>query len=460
MSSLPSDAFPAWARLYGLLLNGVQLRHIEGKGLGFVRDDDVDILLKVPRDLLLSADEYAKVDVNFKQLLDAVVNRSARFDAVLFLLCHLVHSRRGRDHDRALIPTPWTEYLRLLPCPVPVPTMWSKSERRLLSGTSLESRGLTRQQPAVDAKLSALTSEFDRLRDKTEHMPFWYALLWEGQGSASLDDWILCDAWFRSRCLELPYLGVAMVPGLDLVNHSSYPTAHYEVNNGTGHVELCAHPGGTGQEVTISYGKAKSAAEMLFSYGFVDADGAANTLTLPIAPLPDDPLAKAKLSVFGRSPVVTLRWEGAVLKWESPFAYLSSLNEEDGLSFRLVQDTAGMRQLRLLWQDDDITDRAVELETLVESHHLSSVFRLRAVAVVHERIDEQLARIKTDLSPKQSDAREACGEAAKALREMETGLLEAATEALELEKSMLLADEDVVRYLTSSRNSEDEDDFS
>ncbi|RCI13305.1 hypothetical protein L249_1030 [Ophiocordyceps polyrhachis-furcata BCC 54312] len=428
MSSSPSDTFPAWARLYGLLLSGIHLRDIEGKGLGFVRDDDVDILLKVPHDLLLSVDDYAKVDANFKQLLEAVGDRSTRSDAVLFLLCHLVHSRRDRDHDRALIPTPWTDYLRLLPRSVPVPTMWSKSERQLLSGTSLE--------PAVDAKLAALTREFDRLRDETETMPFWNALLWEGRGSASLDDWILCDAWFRSRCLELPDLGVAMVPGLDMVNHSSRPTAYYEVNTGTGHVELCAHPGGSGQEVTISYGEAKSAAEMLFSYGFVDADGAFNTLTLPIAPLLDDPSLRYKLSVFGRSPVVTLRWEDAALKWESPFAYLSTLSEEDGLKFRLVQDTAGVRQLRLFWQNEDITERILELETLVESHHLGNAFRLRAVALVHERVDEQLARIKTHVPPKQIDARDACAAAATALREAEKGLLEAATEALELEASM------------------------
>ncbi|RDA89967.1 hypothetical protein CP533_6671 [Ophiocordyceps camponoti-saundersi (nom. inval.)] len=443
-SSLP-DAFLAWARLYGLLLDGIQLRHIDDKGLGFMRDDDADVLLRVPRDLLLSADDYAKVDTNFKQLLEAVGQRSARFDAVLYLLCHLVHSRRDKGHGRTLISTPWTDYLRLLPRSVPVPTMWSKSERLLLMGTSLE--------PAVDAKLAALTREFDTLRDESEPLSFWYDLLWKGRGSASLSDWILCDAWFRSRCLELPHLGVAMVPGLDMVNHSARPTAHYEVDDGTSHVELCAHPGGAGQEVTISYGEAKSAAEMLFNYGFVEADGAVKHLTLPIAPPLDDPLAKAKLSVFGRSPVVSLHWKGAALKWESPFAYLLSLNEEDGLGFRLVQDVEGGCQLRLLWQDEDITERATELETLVEDHRLSSVFRLRAVAVIHERVEAQLARIKTCVPPEEAKERDACVAAAAALREVETGLLEAASEALQLEAN-------VVKYLASSTDFEDEEDFS
>ncbi|PHH80149.1 hypothetical protein CDD80_2687 [Ophiocordyceps camponoti-rufipedis] len=481
MSSLPPDAFPAWARLNGLVLDGIQLRHVDDRGLGLVLDDDAatipDPLLRVPRDLVLRVGDYANVDANFKQLLETVGHQvptlapfppffeteetltyhlqSPRLDAVLFLLCNLVHSRRGRRRGHALVPTPWTEYLRFLPRSIPVPTLWSESERLLLAGTSLE--------PALHAKLAALGREFDRLRLQTESMPFWNELLWEGEASASLDDWILADGWFRSRCLELPGLGVAMVPGLDMANHSVCPTAYYEVDD-KADVLLSACPSrdaSCGREMTISYGQAKSAAEMLFSYGFVD--GNASSLTLPIAPLPDDPLAKAKLAVFDQSPVLKLSWEDGVINWESPFAYLLCLNEEDGLGFRLLQDTAGERQLRLLWQDEDITGRVSELETLIKDHGLHHVFRLRAAAVVHERVEAQLARIR-DVSSQPLGVRDACIAAASALREAETGLLEAAAEALDHEKTTLLDHEDVTRYLASTANEEDqngdEDDFS
>jgi len=33
---------------------------------------------------------------------------------------------------------PWTEYVKMLPNVVPVPTMWSEEERGMLVGTSLE----------------------------------------------------------------------------------------------------------------------------------------------------------------------------------------------------------------------------------------------------------------------------------------------------------------------------------
>ncbi|PFH55949.1 hypothetical protein XA68_17335 [Ophiocordyceps unilateralis] len=463
MSSAPLSphAFPAWARLNGLVLDGIELRHIPGKGLGLVQEEEATTavpatLLRVPRDLVLCVDDYANVDVNFKQLLEAVGHQSTRLDVILFLLCHLVQSRRCRRHGQSLVPTPWTEYLRFLPRPIPVPTMWSECERLLLTGTSLE--------PALEAKLAALTREFDVLRLQTEAMAFWKALLWEGEGSASLDDWILADGWFRSRCLELPHVGIAMVPGLDMVNHAICPTAYYEVDD-KADVVLSACSGrvaSCGREVTISYGQAKSAAEMLFSYGFIDAeasgvDGAANGLTLPIAPLSDDPLAKAKLRVFGQSPVVRLSWEGGALQWESPFAYLVCLNEEDGLGFRLLQDTVGERQLRLLWQDQDITGRATELESLIEGHSLCQVFRLRAVALVHERVETQLARVR-HVPSQPLEARDACAAAAYALREVETGLLEAAAGALEHQKSMLLARDDVVRYLASMADGGDEDE--
>lgn len=286
-----------------------------------------------------------------------------------------------------------------------------------------------------------MAGEFDELRARTEAMPFWNDLLWE-EGTASVHDWILVDAWYRSRTLELPDVGDAMVPAVDMVNHSSSPTAYYDAAGGSD-VLLLARSGraaACGSEVTISYGEGKSAAEMLFSYGFIDRDDAAPSLTLPLDPFPDDPLAKAKAHVFGHARTVRLTRRDGRIEWESPFVYLMCLNEEDGLEFRLLQDTRGERQLRLSWQGDDVTDQTSDFETLVQGHALRQVFRLRAVAVVHERVEAQLARVQAGPCADQPEpsmaakpVREECVASATTLREMESRLLEAAAEALATE---------------------------
>lgn len=84
-AQLPLEAFPSWARFHGVAFDHVALRNVQGKGLGLVAQlegpsaggelqDARVTLLKIPRDLVLSADaveQHAKVDQNFRRLLDA-----------------------------------------------------------------------------------------------------------------------------------------------------------------------------------------------------------------------------------------------------------------------------------------------------------------------------------------------------------------------------------------------------
>ena len=101
MSSSPQlsiDAFPAWARLNDVHFANTKLQETEGKGLGLVAVKELEsleesgdgdsndgkgpktktttlptALLRIPHDLVLSTEaveEYAKVDQNFRQLLD------------------------------------------------------------------------------------------------------------------------------------------------------------------------------------------------------------------------------------------------------------------------------------------------------------------------------------------------------------------------------------------------------
>jgi hypothetical protein len=118
-----------------------------------------------------------------------------------------------------------------------------------LHGTSLKA--------ALDAKTASLVKEFDRLRECTVDIPWCWRYWWDSEtGQLSIDDWKLVDAMYRSRALDLPGTGHAMVPCVDMANHASGDRtgALYETdNNGNAVLEL--RLGQTlemGEEVTIT----------------------------------------------------------------------------------------------------------------------------------------------------------------------------------------------------------------
>jgi hypothetical protein len=242
--------------------------------------------------------------------------------------------------------------------------------------------------------MNALTAEFEHLRDKTADLSWCNKCWWETE-SLEFSDWLLVDAWYRSRSLELPKSGESLVPGLDIANHSSEPNAYYEQNSNG--VSLILRPGielDAETEVTISYGDTKSAAEMLFSYGFIDVGSTNKELVLALDPFPDDPLGKAKVVAFKKPAIVRITEVNGTIIWESAFLYLACLNEEDGLEFRMLQETNGSRSpLRVFWQESDVTDETTAFESLIENHELKEVFKLRAVALLQARLQEQLERL-------------------------------------------------------------------
>ncbi|KAL2159660.1 hypothetical protein VTH06DRAFT_2229 [Thermothelomyces fergusii] len=485
--TLPIEGLPAWARLNDVVLHDVKVARTEGKGYGVVSGTDMSVaddttesptLLAVPRALVLNSEavsEYAKEDKNFKQLLDAVGRGSTRTDVLLFLLVQTVLASRS-GHPAVGVSNPWTEYLKFLPETVLVPTLWTEEERLLLRGTSLEA--------AVDAKISALDAELGLVREKSSDIVGWNDLLWgaEGASAVSFADWIRLDGLYRSRCLELPRSGESMVPCIDMINHSAVASAYYDENS-RNEVVLRLRPGATvsrGDEITINYGDAKSAAEMLFNYGFIDPESTIDSLVLPLAPFPDDPLAKAKLVAFGEPPRIHVsrgRGDGpggadegtsAQTRWTSAFAYLMCVNEEDGLEFRVLQQTDGEQQLRVFWQDEDVTERVRDFETLIRTHPLAAVLRLRVVTVVEEALRAQLERLRSaPAAPAPSvppggeqegasapQLREDCVRAAAMLRDIEADILEDAINMLDRESSLLLMDENVVAYLGLAETAE------
>jgi len=81
-AELPITAIPAWMKLNDVIFYDVSVHGIEGKGSGLLADRplssedtfDMPVLLRVPKDLILSAEaveEHARVDKDFRELLAA-----------------------------------------------------------------------------------------------------------------------------------------------------------------------------------------------------------------------------------------------------------------------------------------------------------------------------------------------------------------------------------------------------
>ena len=296
----------------------------------------------------------------------------------------------------------------------------------------------------MNAKLTELTREFDHFREKSEELSSW-TTVWENS-ALSLRDWILADAWYRSRCLDLPRSGTALVPVLDMANHSPAPTARYDESADHEATLVLRHDASIApsDEVTITYGQDKSAAEILFSYGFIDTEGSRRHLALPVPLLEDDPLLRAKLYSFGKPPMAEVWLDGeGKPAWKSPFAFFLCLNEEDGLEFRTLQEVGGARLLRVFWQEEDVTDRVGDFEELVKGHPMAALFRLRVVTVVEELAGTHLSHMKAVSSAEEdemdreshAELRRECAVLAGALRDVESAILEAVLMGLQEEVS-------------------------
>jgi hypothetical protein len=67
-----------------------------------------------------------------------------------------------------------------------------------------------------------LEKEYALLRERTEEISWCQRDWWDEEtGCLSFDDWKHVDAVYRSRALDLPGTGHAMVPCVDMANHAS-----------------------------------------------------------------------------------------------------------------------------------------------------------------------------------------------------------------------------------------------
>jgi hypothetical protein len=169
------------------------------------------------------------------------------------LITHSHNLRREDSQDDLTahigVSNPWSEYIKFLPESFSLPIFYSPEELDLLEGTSLKA--------AVDAKLNSLGREFEHLRATTTGIRWCDRSWWnEASGRLTFADWMIVDAMYRSRALDLPGTGHAMVPCVEMANHASgnETGALYETDP-NGNAVLQLRPGqrlNAGDEVTIT----------------------------------------------------------------------------------------------------------------------------------------------------------------------------------------------------------------
>lgn len=165
---------------------------------------------------------------------------------MIFLLVQITHS--SPDTQRQIgLSSPWTEYIKFFPPSFPLPTSYSDEEQQLLRGTSLAA--------VIEAKNLSLEREFSHLRESTESIK-WCRECWWDEEIFNEDDWKYVDAAYRSRMVDLPGSGHAMVPCIDMANHvsGSDVRALYDADtDGNAILQLCwGKTMRPGDEVTIS----------------------------------------------------------------------------------------------------------------------------------------------------------------------------------------------------------------
>ncbi|KAF2758315.1 SET domain-containing protein [Pseudovirgaria hyperparasitica] len=453
--SLSCTAWQSWASLNGVTLNGASVDRVAHKGCAVLATQDLraaehHYIMTVPRELVVSLESIeiqAKSDKHLAEILAALgsFGRTTRGAVLCSLLMQVTIA--CPDVPRGVgVSTPCTDYVKFLPEEL-LPTFWNDDELELLKGTSLHI--------ATQTKIKSLTREFQQFRDATQEIAWCKAYWWKDNGMA-FDDWKQVDAMYRSRALEFPGIGDAMVPGIDMANHASGDAtgALYETDeNGDAVLQLKDDVKfRDGDEITITYGDEKGACEMIFSYGFIDDEmGSAKVIFLELSIPEDDPLKPAKVFVATSAPGFRVFENAGQVLWEGDFVYIACVNEEDGLEFKIIQANSGERELQSFWKEVQITEME-SLKTYLQNDPMWHVFQLRAIVLLQGRVKEQLELLQQSDSRTREEIvsetiRDGPRRMAARLRELELDLLERAYAMFEEKKTEMLESPVVKKYL-------------
>ncbi|KAI5305430.1 hypothetical protein KEM56_004467 [Ascosphaera pollenicola] len=460
----PIEELASWSSLAQISLNDVKVAKLEAngvdKGSAVVATKDIPVsdgstvLMKVDRDMVLSLErvkDYAKSDRHLKEILEALGDyaQTPRGAILTFLMVnHTYASPSTAQEDK--IPTTWTDYLRFLPASFTLPTTYRFEERELIQGTSLEL--------ALFTKLETIEWEFSKLMSSTANIEWCDRLWWGSTGHAMLDDWVLVDAIFRSRALDLPGTGHSMVPCVDMANHASgdETVALYESDE-DGNALLLLREGKSvkdGEEITITYGDDKGASELIFSYGFLPSDiDDARALYLDLQVAPDDPLALPKKSCSKVPPGLRLARDEKTGKtcWESQFVWWICVNQEDGLDFKVIKVSEEEKEVKVFFKETEVEPTEI-LEELLRKDEKWPVYELRAVVTIQNRIQEQFDALMTAEQKKETweemvkdgEIRKDVYDTLLRLRDLEGKLMKDALNELE-EKKLQLAENETVK---------------
>lgn len=253
-------------------------RELPGAGRGLFATDGIGAGDVVGSYTYLSAQQLLRDSPKLATALaDVVASQSlARFSEKYVLSLALVLARRGLlavDESAAEEP--------------------NNGERRFAAYVA----SLPREQQSGVWSSSPLlqhTSLWPAIQAKRRHIEAWSRTtpaLFDDDAAASLQMWQWAEGIVSSRTLGiaealsdsaheeephelLPGLSsspdVVLVPGLDMCNHASGPTARWQPASEAGELSLVATRDiGIDEQITISYGEDKTNDELYFNYGFV-----------------------------------------------------------------------------------------------------------------------------------------------------------------------------------------------
>lgn len=264
---------------------------------------------------------------------------------------------------------------------------------------------------------------------------------------------------YRSRALEYPGIGHCMVPCLDVANHASHEaTAAIYEKDDDGNAVLLLRDGKVleeGDEVTITYGDEKGACEMLFSYGFLESGmKSAETLFLDLRIPVSDTQRTAKMHIADAAPGFKIIDAGdGEVDWTGSFIWLLCLTPDDDLRFEVARtiDGDGVEEENMtgFFKSHELTSGnqggSARLQQLLSQDELWPVYRLRAVAILQQRVFEQLQTLVgtqeefDGFQPSsENDVRDGVYGQIRELRRMEQELLERAYGAFEDEVSFVI----------------------
>lgn len=213
-----------------------------------------------------------------------------------------------------------------------------------------------------------------------------------------------------------------------------------------------------GEEVCITYGDEKGACEMLFSYGFIEAQmDTAETLFLSLSIPENDVSRAAKLKVAECAPgfkIIDVPADHQVssdsdqdaegrIDWSGDFIWLLCVGLEDGLEFQLARTVDGQdEELQATFKGQELKKGASDLHRMLAQSELWPVYRLRATVILQQRVFDQLqvlygSQEEIEATPhgNGTEIREAPYQQAMKLRSLEFELLNKAYEDFEKQVS-------------------------